>query len=213
MKRKNNWTLLVTTAMCLLPMLLTAFLYARLPEQIAIHFTLDGTPNGFASKAFAGFILPLILAIGNLFFQITLDNDPKKNNGQPLRSLSKWLFPFMSVLIVPMILFISLGYKISVQTFVPIFLSLLFIIIGNYLPKCKQNYTIGIKLPWTLSNEENWNRTHRLAGWIWTIGGIIILVSGIANFMVEVIGGIVLACMIGIPTIYSFALFKSGKLD
>ena len=46
------------------------------------------------------------------------------------------------------------------------------------MPKCRQNYTMGIKLPWTLADEDNWNRTHRMAGYVWTAGGILMLIVG-----------------------------------
>ena len=59
-----------------------------------------------------------------------------------------------------------------------VLIGVIFTIIGNYLPKCKQNYTIGIKIPWTLNNEENWNKTHRFAGWLWTVCGILIMLTG-----------------------------------
>ena len=57
------------------------------------------------------------------------------------------------------------------------FLGVVFILTGNYMPKCKQNYTIGIKVVWTLNDEENWYRTHRFAGRLWVIGGVVVLVT------------------------------------
>ena len=79
-------------------------------------------------------------------------------------------------------------------------------VMGNYLPKVKQNYYMGIKLPWTYADEENWNRTHRMAGKLWVVGGIILLL----NFFLQIAGLeiAVLILMILVPTIYSWAFSR-----
>ena len=87
----------------------------------------------------------------------------------------------------------------------------LFVAIGNYLPKCKQNYTMGIKLPWTLADENNWNRTHRFAGPIWVVCGLVIMLCGLIGgaFLWVMVAAFVV--MIAAPTVYSYLLFK-GKI-
>ncbi|AEV28945.1 putative integral membrane protein [Sphaerochaeta pleomorpha str. Grapes] len=213
MKHRINATLIVSTLLCLLPMVLSALLFNRLPDQIAIHFDIQGKADGFASKAFAAFGIPLILAGLNIIVQIILESDPKKNNGQPLRFLSKWLIACLGIFIIPMTLFISLGYAIRVQTFVTVFVSLVFIITGNYLPKCKQNFTVGIRLPWTLNSEENWYKTHRVAGWVWTIGGMVLLLSSLTSFLPAVTLFTVLTLLVSIPAAYSYQLYRKGLSD
>ena len=90
----------------------------------------------------------------------------------------------------------------------PVFIGVLFVIIGNYLPKCKQNYTIGIKIPWTLDNEENWNKTHRFAGFLWVVCGVAIMFTGF-------FGGVwvflpISFAMVLAPIIYSYLLHRKG---
>ncbi len=86
----------------------------------------------------------------------------------------------------------------------------LFIIFGNYLPKTKQSYSMGIKLPWTLNSEENWNRTHRLSGFLWVIGGALFLMLTFFGWWnLYVLLGIVLAMAL-IPTVYSYLLYRKG---
>lgn len=80
--------------------------------------------------------------------------------------------------------------------------------IGNYLPKIKQNYTMGIKISWTLDSETNWNKTHRLAGWLWIGGGVLFL--GNALIQSWLLPAIALVLMIVVPMVYSFILFKKG---
>ena len=84
----------------------------------------------------------------------------------------------------------------------------MFIIIGNYLPKARQNYTIGIKIPWTLANEENWNRTHRLAGYLWMICGILMILISLTRF----VPAEWLLIMVLVPCIYSFWLHAEKAL-
>ena len=76
------------------------------------------------------------------------------------------------------------------------------------MPKCKQNYTIGIKILWTLHSEENWNRTHRFAGRLWLVCGIVIMLTGFFGG-VWAFFGITLA-MIVAPVVYSYALYRKG---
>ena len=90
----------------------------------------------------------------------------------------------------------------------PILLGVVFIAIGNYLPKCKQNYTIGIKISWTLASEENWNKTHRLAGWVWVGGGIVMMLSGF--FGILWLTFLPVAIMVLVPLVYSYILHKKG---
>ncbi|HKM05863.1 MAG TPA: DUF1648 domain-containing protein, partial [Sphaerochaeta sp.] len=81
MNRKTDKTMLLTTLLCLLPLILSAFLYERLPSQIPIHFNLEGIADNYASKAFGAFILPLLLAFTNVLMQLVLNNDPKREQG------------------------------------------------------------------------------------------------------------------------------------
>ena len=91
----------------------------------------------------------------------------------------------------------------------PVFMGLLFILIGNYLPKTKQSYTMGIRLPWTLSSEENWNRTHRLAGFLWVLCGVLFIVMSFIGWSLPLFL-ILLAVMILVPLIYSYLLYRKG---
>ena len=91
----------------------------------------------------------------------------------------------------------------------------LFVVLGNYMPKLQQNYTVGIKLPWTLNSEENWYRTHRLGGKLFMVGGFLIMVEGVfSSVLSEEITFIVLMVILMVCTViplgYSFWLFKKG---
>ena len=123
--------------------------------------------------------------------------------------ISLWTIPLVSLLCSGLTLARGLGYEVRVERWVPIFMGVLFIVIGNYLPKTKQSYTMGIKLPWTLASEENWNRTHRLGGFLWVIGGaLFILMSFIGWSLAAFL--IILALMVLAPMVYSYLLYRKG---
>lgn len=207
----NKKELLLTTLLCFLPILVGAGLYNRLPETIATHFTLNGQADGWSSRAFAVFGIPAVLAGINLFLQFSLNADPKKQNmSAALHTLAVWLVPLLSIFLSAVILGNALGYAIQIETLAPLLLGLLFIVIGNYLPKTKQSYTMGIRLPWTLASEENWNLTHRMTGFLWVLGGLIAILLTILHLWKTWILFSLLLVLMAVPTLYSYLLFKKG---
>ena len=201
----------MTTLVCLVPIVAGALLYERLPETMATHWNLNGEPDGWSSRAFAVFGLPGILLAVNLILPFALKADPKHGNmSEALVKITVWTIPLISLLCCGLTLARGLGYSVSVEFWVPIFMGVLFIFIGNYLPKTKQSYTMGIKLPWTLNSEENWNRTHRLAGFLWVICGAVVLLCALLRCLPPwlLLGLILLMSMV--PTIYSYLLYRKG---
>ena len=87
-------------------------------------------------------------------------------------------------------------------------LGCMFLVIGNYMPKMKQSYTLGIKLPWTLNSEENWYRTHRLGGYTFMSGGVISIIVAFLQVFWVVFVAILVATII--PMVYSYMLYKKG---
>ncbi len=207
--KNNNKELLLTTLLCLLPILAGLLLYNRLPETVATHFGPDGEANGWSSRAFAVFGLPAIMAGLNLLVNFGLRSDPKKQNMSPvLRSISVWIIPILSIGVSALTLIYALGYNVRVDKILFVFVGVVFLAIGNYLPKTKQSYTMGIKLPWTLASEENWNRTHRLAGFLFVGGGILILLLAMIGLYSTWVFLVLVAVLVLVPTIYSYALYK-----
>lgn len=207
---KKNKLLWITTVVCLLPIILSIALYDKLPSEVAVHFNSEGKANDYMPKAFAAFGIPIMMAAINFFTHIIMNNDPNKmNSSATLKYMAKWIIPIMTVILMPVTLFIALGYVIPIEIVVPAFVGVIFVAFGNYLPKCKQNYTVGIRLPWTLNSEENWNKTHHMAGYLWIAGGIIITAGSLLRIAAQIIW-IVIIPMVVIPFIYSYYLYKKG---
>ncbi len=212
MIRKNLGKIIISTVVILLPMAAGIILWNKLPDTMATHFGASGKADGFSAKSFAVFGLPLIMAVLQWLGLLITAKDPKnKEQSRKAFNIALWTMPVMSVVVNALIYAIALDAEIKIEKIMPLIFGLGFIIVGNYLPKCKQNSTIGIKLSWTLADEENWNRTHRVAGIIWVIGGILML-SGvflpIKVYLITFIPTVFL--MILIPAIYSYSFYRKN---
>lgn len=204
--KKYKGTLILTTILILLPILVGLLLWERLPEEIATHFGMDGTPNGWSSKAFTVFGIPFfLLGCQWICFFATIKDPKYQNIGNKVFSLVLWIIPATSFCLMISCYGYALGYETSDISIGLALLGILFIIIGNYLPKCRQNYTVGIKIPWTLHDEENWNHTHRFAGFLWVICGFIMLGNIFLRWDWLIFA--VLIVMAAAPIIYSFVYY------
>lgn len=211
MKKKTNSTLIITTLVCLLPVILSLVLYDRLPAQIAVHFDHTGAPDNYLPKALAVFGLPVLLAAINLLTHFMLDHDPRRKNASAtMRLVAKWSIPLISVIVIPVTLFMAMGARIPIVMLVTGLVGVLLVICGNYLPKCKRNYTMGIRLPWTLDSDDNWNKTHRFAGPIWVIGGFLFIATAFFDTLYAGLG--VIAIIVVLPAIYSYLTYRKAHL-
>ena len=210
MKKIDKRILLLTSIITLIPIVIGLLLWDKLPDIIPTHFGMDGTPNGWSSKIFTVFGLPVLMLFFHLLCVGITSVDPKYDNmNQKLFAIVVWICPVTSLLVVVAGYGSALGWEMNISKYVMFGCGVLFMIIGNYLPKCKQNYTMGIKLPWTLDDEENWNRTHRFAGFLWVAGGVFVAINAYLEW--EWLFLVVVFVMVLVPTLYSFLYFKKHK--
>lgn len=207
MLKENRRTLIITSIVTILPILIGVIFWNRLPDVMATHFGIGGKADGFSSKAFAVFGIPLFcLALLWVGAWITA-RDPRRRHITPkVFSLVLWALSAVSLFSAGMLYPYNLGYETDIRFITQLMLGVLFVVIGNYLPKTKRNYTVGIRVPWTLDNDENWNRTHRLGGFVWVAGGIILIALTLIGW--KGAGGtigVVLAITL-IPCVYSYRL-------
>ena len=209
MIKKNLNILIITSIVILLPVLAGVVLWDTLPEQIPTHWNAAGEIDGWSSKAFAIFGLPLMMLAMHWLCVLGAATDPKKaNHSNKLIHLVLWIIPIISVVLFVLTYVAALGTEVRMEMVMPLLVGFVLTVVGNYLPKCKQSYTIGIKIPWTLHSEENWNRTHRFAGRLWLVCGLgIMLTSFIGGFWVFL--PIVLVMVLA-PCIYSYLLHRKG---
>lgn len=208
MMKTYRKTMIFTSVLVLLPILAGVMLWNQLPAEIATNFGAKNEVTDTSSKPFVVFGIPLLMLVLQWICLIATVNDPKKKNiSKKILSVLLWLIPIITILTMSLIYLNALGIPVNVGRFANLLIGVLFMVIGNYLPKCRQNYSVGIRCAWTLSSEENWNRTHRLAGWVYLLSGILFLVNSIFLWTWLMVALIVLACT---PMLYSYLLYKKG---
>lgn len=213
MLKKNKTMIIITTLVALLPILVGLLLWDQLPEQIPSHWGIDGEVDSWSSKSFAVFFLPLMVAGIHLVCVFASSLDPKHHayEGKMLQ-LVLWICPVLSLVISSLVYTYALGYDfLDIPFIMCLLVGIVFIIVGNYLPKCRQSYTMGIKLPWTLNDEENWNATHRFGGWLWMIGGAAFLAVTAMDSMSTMFTLVIIAAMVLLPTAYSYLYYRRHR--
>ena len=163
MLKKNKWNIVLSGLLTLLPTILGLVFWNdfRFPANAKMLFVVWG---------------PLILLMAQIFCLVFTLKDPKNQEQSPqIVNMVIWILPMISVFLSGTVYMIARGSVVSMTGFSFLFLGLMFAIMGNFMPKCKQNSTIGIKVKWALQDEENWRATHRFAGRLWVVGGILFM--------------------------------------
>lgn len=193
-----------------------AITYQSLPQKLPFHWNIHGVVDNYVEKnPLSACMVPLI-TLGSWILMLLLPLiDPKKEKyasfERPYR-IFRHLFVVIFAIIFGAVTINSFGNYLSMQRLIPATLSFFFIILGNFLGKIRQNYFVGFKLPWTLSDEDNWNKTHRLAGRLFVVAGILSLFGLLlpASWTFGLfIGAISIASII--PIVYSAAVYHRAK--
>ena len=215
MLKANKKFFIVTCIITVLPILVGLLLWNQLPERMATHFGTDGTPNGYSSKLVAVIGIYLFCLAVHVFCALVTSVDPKGKNISPkVYRLILCICPLVSLFAGFCVYGNALGYK-GVNNAIPVntLMAVILIVIGNYLPKCRQNYTIGIKLPWTLADEDNWNYTHRMAGKWWIAGGVLSFMAAFQPWIDPVYVSLAIIMIVTlIPGVASYLYFRKHSL-
>ena len=206
MKEKIDWKILIiTTLMCIVPIIFGVILYNQLPEQMAVHFGLNNEPNSFAPKEFALFGIPLLMTALQITCCISSDCMEQKKQNKKYITIYKWIIPIIGMVCYLTMLAYGAGIKLDMRIIVCITLGIIFMIIGNYMPKTELN-----KLQMNYIRADFWKKIKRPAGYFFVIIGLAFIISAFLNSMVSLILLgiiIVVAILISIYSIYLFYLF------
>ena len=215
MIKKNKITIIFANILTLLPIVSGIVLWNKLPPYLPIHWNLAGEADSYGSKAFFVFGLPLIMfaLLWACILLTALDKESKKQNPKAVSAMLL-IIPLLSCCLSGL----TYGAVLYESTFPVYFINLLlggmFIIMGNYLPKCKQNKTMGIKIKWTLESEENWQATHRLGGIVWFFCGAALVLTILLPEKLSMAAMFVLILVaVLVPTIYSYCYYKKQKKE
>ncbi|MBU5669743.1 SdpI family protein [Peptoniphilus sp. MSJ-1] len=183
--------------------------YNKMPDSLPTHWNFNSEVDSYGTRFEAMIGIHIFLIAMNIFLCFMLDNDPKnKKQNNFVITISKFSIPTIMFIIYLITVLSGFGIDVKATNIITPFVGLLFIAIGNYMPKIKRNYTVGIKLPWTLNSDENWRRTHRVGGYSFIFAGILFLIMTFFRYEFLILIPFII-CML-IPMIYSFYLYRKG---
>jgi uncharacterized membrane protein len=192
--------------------------YGRLPEQIPTHFSLSGEPDGWTPRIPGAFLMPLLAAGVYLLLFVLRRIDPRGANYSRFEE-TWWVFLNVIALLMTALHVLSLGFAIGwpidMARAVTVTVGLLFVGLGNYMPRLRSNWWMGIRTPWTLESEEVWRETHRVGGWAFVAAGLLVVLAGL---LLEPgprawASGIAFGTAIVIPLVYSYVAYRRLRRD
>ncbi|MBQ2695767.1 MAG: DUF1648 domain-containing protein [Clostridia bacterium] len=163
--------LIITCAVCLLPILLGVSLWEKLPETMAIHFNIHNQPDGFAGKGFVVFGLPVLMVLLQVFCCFVNDINAKKHGERKkFERATKWIIPVMTIVLQIATLGYGLGWNFDVRKVAALLVGGVLLVIGNYLPKFDyiKNYDL---------DSEKARKINRFIGYETVVMGVLFIVS------------------------------------
>jgi len=201
----------------LLPFLYLGYLYADLPDTVPTHWNIEGQIDNWGSKSML-WIIPFITGfLGYVLMSLAPKIDPKgqiKQMGAKFYQLKFIIVLFLSVLGLYIIYAVQ-QQSMSSPKMIFVLIGVFFTALGNYFPSVKPNYFIGLRTPWTLVSATVWKKTHRLAGKLWVVGGLLIIMTSLLipqpqNLTVFLVITMIITI---IPIMYSYVWYKQEKRE
>lgn len=210
MIKRNLIKAIISSVVILLPIVFGIIMWDSLPDVLTTHFGADGVPDGTSGKGFAVFGIPLVmLALHWVCIITTLLTNRKREQSDKVYGMLFLIMPMISTFVSVLIYATAFNYTLHLGSFAAILFGLIFVLMGNYMPKVTRNRTMGIKIKWTLASDANWAATHRLAGKVWFFGGFAIMLGAFLPINAMMIAFFLLTLLLVlIPTVYSYVFYK-----
>ena len=204
-------TIFISVALIAIAILAGLLLWSRLPDPMPAHWNAAGEIDGYMSKFWGVFLIPIIsIALAGLFLIIP-NIDPLKANIAQFRAAFNWfIVVFMAYMlyVYALTLVAALGTPFNMTLMLLPAVGLLFIGVGYLMSGAKRNFFIGIRTPWTLSSDTVWDKTHKLGSRLFMLGGVVTILCA---FLGESGIWIMLVAMLGasfVPIVYSYVLYQ-----
>ncbi|MEM7370480.1 MAG: SdpI family protein [Bacteroidota bacterium] len=220
MKKHNwltdNWLLI---ALIVFSVLLAGIGYTLLPDTVPVHFNhkMEVDRMGSRGEALFGLLMmSFAMIVVNGIIWIAPKIDPKNNFYKFDKTMQKWQYIITAFILGLQILILlsMMGVAVPTARWMLIAMYLLFLLLGNSFGKLRPNYFAGIRIPWTLESEDNWNKTHRMAGRLWVLTSMVMIVislilpeSWLVFFFLPYF-----LLIVGLPIAYSYNLYREMNI-
>lgn len=208
---KSVRTLIVSAVFVAIAVGATIWLYPRLPAQVPIHWDINGQANRYAPRFWGAAMWPLLIFGLAVLTMVLPAISPRRFEIKPFAGIYGALMLVIQgvMLVIGMTaLLVGAGFALPLSTIVPLAVGVLLMVLGNYMGKLRKNFFIGIRTPWTLASDAVWERTHRLAGWVFVLAGMAMVLATLAHAMPGW-GLMVIVAVLLIPYVYSFFVYRA----
>lgn len=201
----------ISWVVVLLAFVAGVLVFPRLPEMVASHWNELGVVDGYMPRLWGVFLVPLIMVAMGLLFLVIPAIDPLKHNIATFRPqydrFVVLILLFMLAVHVFTLLW-NMGLEISINRFMPVAMGLVFFFVGDLMRNAKRNFFVGIRTPWTLSNDVVWEKTHRLGAVLFQASGVVAALGALFErlSMWFILAPVMIAGLI--PTVYSYFEFR-----
>ena len=219
-KIKNNLgTFIITLVALLLPMVVGVILWNKLPEVVATHWGPDGSPNGYSSRVFAVFGMPAVILALHLIASLVTAKKDSNAISDKLFCILLWICPAMSIMVSTLTYATALGYEVNVPFLTIMMVGIIYIVLGNYLPKARQNHFFGTRIKWTMESKKNWEHSNRFSAKIMIALGLIYIICAVLwvftemkMFIVVLIFGTLIGAIFAM-ILYSYLYYLKHNQD
>jgi uncharacterized membrane protein len=189
--------------------------YPNMPERVPTHWDITGKVDGWSSRFFGAWLMPLMMAVILVILRVVPLIDPRRANYEKFAGAYEWIVTltilFMFGLHV-MLLLVATGTNVPVGRVMPAAVGAFFIALGVLLPKAHPNWFVGIRTPWTLTSDVSWEKTHRLGGILFSACGVATILTTLVApdraLWVLMAGGIATAVSL---LAYSYVVWKRDR--
>ena len=209
MKKTKYYSLIVL----FLFLVIAFYSYPLMPDQIATHWDSQGNVDGYMSKLWGSLFFPILMIVINIIFFVIPKIDPNKENIEKFKETFNEfiiIFNLFMLYIYSLTVVWNMGREFDMNVAIIPALGFLFYFLGSLVGKAKRNYMIGIRLPWTLASDDNWDKTHKKGERVFKIIGIVTLIG--VFFSDYAMWFLLIPLIIGITylTLYSYLEFKKA---
>jgi immunity protein, SdpI family len=195
--------------------LFSALVYRRLPSPMAVHWDVNGHPNGYGSRPFGAFFAPVMALVVWAVMRGLPSIDPRRDNYAKFQGTYDLVVDAVVTLMVAIhiaVIGAALGWPVRIDRLTPLVGGVMLIVLGNVLPRARSNWWFGIRTPWTLSSDTVWSRTHRVGGYLMTGAGVVTVIGGLLPpaWSLRVLIGAVAVASLG-SVVYSYFAWRGEQ--